>query len=488
MIIKETGLSLSASCLRVVMTATVYTTPDIPLILTVGSFLYLINVAEAVFARFINAGLLGSLCVGILFGPEVSNILPEAIQSAFITIGYIGLLLIVFEAGLSTNPRLLFDNIMLSCTIALSGMFLPIGLSMLLLHFGFGYPVLQSFTAGAALSSTSLGTALTILKPAYRQTRTGTVLMAAALLDDIGGLVIAAILSQLSSSSSLSSSIIVRPILVSLGFAFGVPILAMISRYAVERLLCPRTSALLSPNMQLFIITVALSGSVAGAKYAGTSELFGAFLAGGYLSHVFRPPLNPTPTSELALHPDVAAPVLVFNLQITPILRVLFSPLFFASIGSALPIRSLGSVDGSSRVVWRGIVYSLLMGLAKILVGVWMLVWPDAVLGYGWFGRRLSHTHNPGDETNLDPVDESPPVAVHHLKLSRTRSAVLVGLAMIARGEIALIVAEISRPLLGIREPGETSEPFAIVIWATLLNTAAGAILLGLLLKEGKVK
>ncbi|KAF8178173.1 Cation/H+ exchanger [Mycena galopus ATCC 62051] len=467
MIIKKT---LSVSCLGVVMTAIVYTTPDIPLILTVGSFLYLINVAEAVFARFINAGLLGSLCVGILFGPEVSNILPEAIQSAFITIGYIGLLLIVFEAGLSTNPRLLFDNILLSCTVALSGMFLPIGLSMLLLHFGFGYPVLQSFTAGAALSSTSLGTALTILKPTYRQTRTGTVLMAAALLDDIGGLVIAAILSQLSSSSSLSSSIIVRPILVSLGFAFGVPILAMISRYALDRSLCPRTSALLSPNMQLFIITVALSGSVAGAKYAGTSELFGAFLACGYLSHVFRPFLNSTPTSEPS-PPDV-----------------LLSPLFFASIGSALPIRSLGSVEGSSRVVWRGIVYSLLMGLAKVLVGLWMLVWPDPVSGYAWFGRRLSRSHNSHDEISLDSAGANPPLAVRHLKVSRTRSAALVGLAMIARGEIVLIVAEISCPLLGIREPGETSEPFAIVIWATLLNTAAGAILLGLLLKEGKVK
>ncbi|KAF7366376.1 putative Na(+)/H(+) antiporter GerT [Mycena sanguinolenta] len=448
------------------MTTIAYTTPNVPTILTVGSFLYLINLAEAIFARFLNAGLLGSLCVGVLFGPEVSNILPEAIQSAVITIGYIGLLLIVFEAGLSTNLSLLFENILLSCTIALSGMFLPIGISMLLLRFGFGYHVLQSFAAGAALSSTSLGTTLTILKPAYRRTRTGTVLMAAALLDDIGGLVIAAILSQLSSSSSLSSGIIVRPILVSLGFAFGVPIFAVISRYAVEHT-CAGKLWVYSPNAQLFIMAITFCGFIAGAKYAGTSDLFGAFLAGGYLSHIF--------TSASA-----SPSVLAFDKHVMPILQVLFSPLFFASIGSALPIRSLGSVDGSSRVVWRGIVYSLLMGLAKAVVGLWLLVWPDRASGYGWFGRRLSQY--PRDSQG----GESPLVANEQSNPSRTRSAALVGLAMIARGEIALIVAEISRPLLDIHEPGETSEAFAIVIWATLLNTAGGAIFVGHLLKERK--
>ncbi|KAF7342118.1 putative Na(+)/H(+) antiporter GerT [Mycena venus] len=471
------------------MTAIAYTTPNIPLILTVGSFLYLINVAEAVFARFINAGLLGSLCVGILFGSEVSNILPEAFQSAFITLGYIGLLLIVFEAGLSTNPSLLFDNILLSCTIALSGMFLPIGLSMLLLYFGFGYPVLQSFAAGAALSSTSLGTTLTMLKPAYRQTRTGTVLMAAALLDDIGGLVIAAILSQLSSyraSSSLSSipwNIIVRPILVSLGFAFGVPVFGFISRYTVKRTLNREKFARLSlPGAQISIMIAVLSGFVSGAKYAGTSELFGAYLAGGYLSHVFSPLSNPVSASPR----DVVAPILAFNKHIMPLLQVLLSPLFFASIGSALPIRSLGSVDGSSRVIWRGLVYSLLMSLAKVLVGLWMLVWPDRVSGYGWLGRRLPRRPSE-EETNR--VGENPLAENEAIQLpdfTRIRSAAFVGLAMVARGEIALIVAEISQPLLGIHDPRATSEPFAIVIWATLLNTAGGAISVGLLLKGQK--
>ncbi|KAJ6511532.1 Cation/H+ exchanger [Mycena vitilis] len=457
-----------------------YITPEAPLILALGSFLYLINVAEHVFAHFINAGLLGSLLIGVVFGSEVSGILPETIQSTFVALGYIGLLLIVFEAGLSTNISLLFDSVMLSCTIALSGMGLPIALSMLLLRFGYGYPALQSFAAGAALSSTSLGTTLTVLKPAYRRTRTGTVLMAAALLDDISGLVIAAILSQLSSyQSSIPWYIIVRPILVSFGFAFGIPFLAFVLRHVMERTVSSQEHGLFAPSAQLFTAVATLSGFVVGARYAGTSELFGAYLAGACLAYIF----SPLPSTLSASPQDSAAPLLAFNKHVMPILQCFLSPLFFASIGSALPIRSLGSVDGSSRVIWRGIVYSLLMGVAKMLVGVWMLVWPDYGAGKGWLGRRLPPSRSNPDEGNVDSptVDNAPPP-----DFPRFHSAALVGLAMIARGEIALIVAEIARPLLGITKSTQTSEPFAVVIWATLLNTAGGAIFVGLLLRNQK--
>ncbi|KAJ6622770.1 Sodium/hydrogen exchanger family-domain-containing protein [Mycena sp. CBHHK59/15] len=440
-----------------------YTTPNLPLILTVTSFLYLINVAEFVFTRFVNAGLLGSLFVGILFGSQVSDILPEPIQSTFITLGYIGLLLIVYEAGLSTTISLLFDNILLSCTVALSGMILPVAISMLSLHYGFGYSPLQSFAAGASLSSTSLGTTLTVLKPEFRSNRTGTVLMTAALLDDIGGLVIASILSHLSSYGATSSSIpwyiVVRPILVSFGFAFGAPLLAFVARYMIKSGEFSQKYGLLAQKKQLFISVVTLSGFVAGAKYAGTSEF----------------PLPRANHQRLLRHLKYSNTT---------------SPRCF----NALPIRSLGSVGGSQKVIWRGIIYSLLMGLAKAVVGIWMLIWPDGASRRSWFGRRLTVPHEAAPDDDhmhvgvegeqvipTQSIVERSPVVV----FTSTRSAALVGFAMVARGEIALIVAEISRPLLG-GSSGGTSEPFAVVIWATLLNTASGAILVGFLLRNRK--
>ncbi|KAJ7076496.1 Cation/H+ exchanger [Mycena belliarum] len=460
---------------------TSYTAPHIPLLLAVSSFLYLINVAETSFSRLFNAGLLGPLCVGIVFGADVANILPEALQDTFVTLGYIGLLLIVFEAGLSTDIALLFDNILLSCVVAMSGMGLPIAFSMFLLHFGYGYTAREAFAAGAALCSTSLGTTLSVLKPAYRGTRTGTVLLAAALLDDIGGLVIAGILSQLAAYGTATSTvpwhIIVRPILVSFGFAFGVPALAVGARYLLKKVASARLSL---PTAQLFVLVATLSGFVAGAKYAGTSELFGAYLAGAFLTYTFS---TAAPTSPRQSDEDLPPPVRTFHRHIAPLLQILLSPLFFASIGSALPIRSLGTVEGSHRVIWRGIVYSLLMAISKVVVGLWMLIWPDWDAGRGWFGR---HVHRPTGDVVEDIDNDEGATSLQDLSPSSdftaTRSAALVGLAMIARGEIALIVAEIARPLLD----STSLEPFAVVMWATLLNTAGGAAAVGFLLRERK--
>ncbi|KAJ6554564.1 hypothetical protein B0H19DRAFT_1262899 [Mycena capillaripes] len=104
--------------------------------------------------------------------------------------------------------------------------------------------------------------------------------------------------------------------------------------------------------------------------------------------------------------PDTAAPILAFNKHMTSMIQILFISLLFF-------------VDGSSHVIWRGIVNSLFMGLAKMVVGV------------GDEGINLQG-ENPlvANETNRQP------------DITRIRSAALVGLVMIARGEMVLIVAE----------------------------------------------
>lgn len=151
-----------------------YDIPEIPLLLTLASFIFILNVAEELANNLLKAGLLGSIVVGIIYGPEAANIIPLGGQETFLVLGYIGLLLIVFEAGLTTDMTLLHRNIYLSMTAAFTGIVLPIGLSMLLLTVGYKYSALRGFTAGAALCSTSLGTTLSLLSPELKQTRTGT--------------------------------------------------------------------------------------------------------------------------------------------------------------------------------------------------------------------------------------------------------------------------------------------------------------------------
>ncbi|KAK7056627.1 hypothetical protein VNI00_002344 [Paramarasmius palmivorus] len=464
-----------------------YEAPEIPLLLTVSSLFYFMNVAEAIFTYTIEAGLIGSLAIGIIYGPEAANILPEYISETLLLMGFIGLLLLVFEAGMSTNLSLLYQNVALSLVTGTTGIIVPIALSIILLHFGYGYTVLQGFGAGAALSSTSLGTTLALLKPELRQTRMGVVLLSAALFDDVVGLVIAAVIADLSAAASgISWQAIIRPILVSVAFTVATAGLIWAFRPLASRLPPEAKRFVYQGKSQVFIMISLLCGVVAAAKYAGTSELFGAYLCGVFVAQTFYaiPDADNSATVGVDARNDVSltlntsgiySPHLAFTVFIQPLLQYIFSPIFFVSIGISLPIRSLGSIDGSSRVVWRGWVYSFLMMVGKFVAGLPFLIWSDKDTGKRWFCLSA------GERNAVEPIP-----SFNATSLTPLQSALLVGTAMVARGEIALIVAQLARHLL-VGDYGSTegtSEAFAVVIWAILVNTVGAATGVGLALRR----
>lgn len=191
---------------------------------------------------------------------------------------------------------------------------------------------------------------------------------------------------------------------------------------------------------------------------------------------------------------------------------------------TAIPFLSLWS----GRVIWRGILYSLLMLAAKLVCGAWIVGW-DAVearrrpssaateaktvhkveqeetarlgereeAGYGTM-REMSTTavrpRAPPSSPTTTPFtlpshapshapSPSPPPS-----LTRTRSnaqpawlpAAFLALALCARGEIGLLIAQV-----GYAEAGLLSdEAFLVALWAILLNTVVGPIATGLLVKR----
>lgn len=149
-----------------------------------------------------------------------------------------------------------------------------------------GATSLQAFAAGAALSATSLGTTFTILSTTKLiSTRLGTVTTSAAMLDDVVGLVLVQIISNLGgSASSFSSLTIIRPVFVSIGFAVGLFLLcAFFIKPIFKRILSAKAQVPhIMRNIQFVFLyhTVILVGLIAGATYAGTSSLFAAYLAG----------------------------------------------------------------------------------------------------------------------------------------------------------------------------------------------------------------
>lgn len=136
--------------------------------------------------------------------------------------------------GLTTDLVLARKNLWLSLAVALTGLLTPILLSLVILHLAFGFTLLQAFAAGAALSTTSLGTTFTVISQAgFGDTRLGAVLTSAAITDDVVGLVLLQVIVSLgqarSSAASVSSN---QP--AAIGWAIGRPLLASLAMLGVS--------------------------------------------------------------------------------------------------------------------------------------------------------------------------------------------------------------------------------------------------------------
>lgn len=206
--------------------------------------------------------------------------------------GYVFLLSVQFNyfakarlGGLSTSIKSVRANLIVSVCVAITGIGAPMGLSFILSEL-VGATSIQAFAAGAALSATSLGTTFTILSTTNLiSTRLGTVTTSAAMLDDVVGLVMVQIISNLGgSASSFSSLTVIRPVFVSIGFAAGLFVLSayfvkpLIKRILIVEPIVPQIMR--SIQFAFLYHTVILVGIVAGTTYAGTSSLFAAYLAG----------------------------------------------------------------------------------------------------------------------------------------------------------------------------------------------------------------
>jgi Kef-type K+ transport system membrane component KefB len=127
--------------------------------------------------------------------------------------------------GASTSLSTLTGLLPLSTCIALSGLLVPIALSFLLTPM-FNFPLLHSFAAGAALSSTSLGTVLTLLSgPSLgfdiKRSKLGTALLGAAVMDDVVAFILSEILSLVGENTESGAMALGGHIGRAIGVTFG---------------------------------------------------------------------------------------------------------------------------------------------------------------------------------------------------------------------------------------------------------------------------
>jgi Kef-type K+ transport system membrane component KefB len=357
-----------------------YVEPTIVSLQMLSSFIYLLNVARSLAHRLFYAGLIGEILVGIIYVAPLANILKTEWEQTILDFGYLGLLLLVFEGGLETRLDFLAvkSNLFLSSVIGFTGIITPIGLSILLCTFGLKFNLLESFTMGASLSATSLGTTFAILSSqgAYQlnKSRMGTILVGAALLDDISGLVIASVIDKLGHLGQQSLPwLISKPIASSIVM---IVISVLVARFLLGRLWSKvnfKNDIIkrYSEHVLLFCLISTLSATVTIAAYTGASTLIGAYCCGATLRHLDDCQTKLLNDDE---RNNAVSFTHVFEKYIKVVKQYIFVPFFFASIGFAVPFLDLWH----GQELWQGFLYALMMIFGKIITGVWIIIWTYA--------------------------------------------------------------------------------------------------------------
>ncbi|GAB7337860.1 hypothetical protein MBLNU457_4257t1 [Dothideomycetes sp. NU457] len=416
---------------------------------------------------------------------------------------------------------------------------------------------LQAFAAGAALSSTSLGTTFTILSTSgLSESRLGVVLSSAAMLDDVVGLIMVQVISNLGrtdSGSSFNAVTVIRPVFVSLAFAVVVPIICKLTAVIAKKSMSMSNTdtkestfrRLTMDRRTAFCIqTLVLIAFVVASTYAGTSNLFAAYLAGASISWwssldlelsrnspsrsshtkserrtdaAEQASTSPTTSGSRTGSLDAASHALsgqaIYKEYYSAVVERILKPLFFASIGFSIPITQL--FDGA--IVWRGIVYTILMFIGKLVCGFWLVRFsglpslPVPALFNKGQTEKSASVQSPTSKNKkrkrqaAQIVDAAPQVDVTlataagktqantSKKLSRSKipkpkslyPPMMLGSAMVARGEIGFLIFPLAEST-GIFSsgPNGSSELFLVVTWAVLLCTIIGPLSIGVMTKR----
>jgi len=161
--------------------------------------------------------------------------------------------------------------------------------------------------------------------------------------------------------------IIGRPIVASVAMAILTPVLTKWVFAPVFRRWIEHAFARYDHVSNIILMVLVLSAFISIAAYAGTSVLFGAFLAGAFLTYLpSKHPDGPfvVMSREEGEQDPARSPTFIhtFELYLLDTQKYLMEPLFFASIGFAIPFVGLWT----GKRIWRGILFSLLMAAAKV--------------------------------------------------------------------------------------------------------------------------
>lgn len=359
-------------------------------------------------ARLHAPPVIGELLAGVLLGPSLLGwVEPTAVIQL---LAEIGIILLLFEIGLETDVTRLVKTGAKSLAVATAGVVLPFVSGFVAGYVLFKHDLLVALFIGGTLTATSIGITVRVLADLNRsRSREAEIVLGAAVLDDVVGVILLALLYEFSLGGGVSFANTGKVALFIALFMVLAPLAARAIAEAIKRF--ERLSQIPGLIPTTVVSLVLLFAWLAHA--VGAPELLGGFAAGLALSRWFVLPLGGSIRDDTAFAHRIER-------ELRPIVH-LFTPIFFVSVGLSL---NFSAIDWGSPFIWQfSLVLFVLAMVGKLLAG---------------FVIRES---------------------------AGTRT--IIGLAMTPRGEVGLIFAELGRTS-GIFD-NETYAALVIVIALTTL-------------------
>ena len=256
--------------------------------------------------RIGQTAVLGELLAGVIIGPGILGLVHES--EVLHALAELGVLILLFEVGLESDLGELLRAGVQAALVALVGVAVPFAVGFGVMQ-GLGHPPLLAVFVGATLTATSVGVTARVLTDVGRlQDAAAKVVLGAAVVDDVLGLLILAVVTGIAETGSVSAAsvgvlsikaVLFLVVAILLGIRLAPPVVRWVGQMR------GRGSLIVYP----VVFAVALA---AVADMIGLATIIGAFAAGLVLA-----------TSERREH---------IKDRVKPIADLLV-PIFFVTVG-----------------------------------------------------------------------------------------------------------------------------------------------------------
>jgi Kef-type K+ transport system membrane component KefB len=262
---------------------------------------------------------LGELTAGVVLGMSVLGVVHPRNETLHL-LAELGVVILLFEIGLETDLRKLLEVGGTAAMVAVVGVALPFALGYAVCRF-LDLSNLTAIVAGATLTATSVGITARVLSDLNRMHEPESrIILGAAVIDDVIGLVILAVVAGLAEGRDVTTLVVAKTTAIAFGFLIGTLL--------VGRLLVPPLVRLFRrvdlPGTPTILALMLAFGLAYLASVAGSALIIGAFAAGLLL--------RDTPDAP-AIEKGVAH------------LGHFFVPLFFVTVGAAVDVGVLNPTD-----------------------------------------------------------------------------------------------------------------------------------------------